>query len=91
MAEYKFNGQDNLNWLQSFNMGGRVPAIAKRIFATYADALEFANDGSSNGTACQGLILSVFNDKDAKKNGVYQIAKIACAAGANDAELDKLG
>ena len=91
MAEYKFNGQDNLNWLQSFNMGGRVPAIAKRIFATYADALEFANDGSSNGTACQGLILSVFNDKDAKKNGVYQIAKIASAIGANDAVLNKLG
>ena len=91
MAEYKFNGQDNLNWLQSFNMGGRVPAIAKRIFATYADALEFANDGSSNGTACQGLILSVFKDTDAKKNGVYQIAKIASAIGANDAVLNKLG
>ena len=91
MAEYKFNGQDNLNWLQSFNMGGRVPAIAKRIFATYADALEFANDGSSNGTACEGLILSVFKDTDAKKNGVYQIAKIASAIGANDAVLNKLG
>ena len=39
MAEYKFNGQDNLNWLQSFNMGGRVPAIAKRIYKKKNDAL----------------------------------------------------
>lgn len=91
MAEFKTTAQSNLAWGETFKMAKKAPAIANRIFETYADALEFANDVSANGTAINGLILSVFNDTDNGKNGAYRIASVATEEGANDAVLEKVG
>lgn len=74
MAEYKFNAQVNYGWGLSLNMTGKAPAVAKRIFSTYADALAYVND--YNDSAIEGLALAVFADTDTKKNGLYFVAKI---------------
>lgn len=74
MAEYKFNAQVNYGWGLSLNMTGKAPAVAKRIFSTYADALAYVND--YNDSAIEGLALAVFADSDATKNGLYFVAKI---------------
>lgn len=75
----------------NFGAAGKFPVIAKRIWQTYAEALEFANDVSPVGTAVQGLTLSVTNDSDEKKNGLYRIVSVATSVGANDAVLEKIG
>ena len=85
MAEKKFDAQVNYGWGLSLNMTGKAPAIAKRIFDTYNDALGYAND--FNDSAIPGLQLSVINDTDPEKNGIYFVSKTASAIGADDAEL----
>lgn len=87
MAEYKTNKQVNYGFPLTFNASGKFPIIAKRIWNTYEDALDWVND--VNEAAVAGLQLSVINDEDPKKNGVYFVAKIG--TGSGDAELVKVG
>lgn len=85
MAEKKFDAQVNYGWGLSLNMTGKAPAVAKRIFDTYADALAYAND--VNDSAIEGLVLSVVADTDDALNGVYFVQQAASkAVEANEAE-----
>ena len=85
MAEKIFDAQSNYGWGLSLNMTGKAPAVAKRIFDTYADALAYAND--VNDSAIEGLVLSVVADTDDKLNGVYFVQQAASAVvEANEAE-----
>lgn len=84
MAEYKTQEQVNYGWGLSLNMTGKAPAIAKRIFETLADAQAYADD--VNDSAIAGLQLSVINDSDASKNGIYFVKSIG--DGVNAAVLE---
>lgn len=74
MAEYKTEKQVNYGWGLSLNMTGKAPAIAKRIFETLSDAQAYADD--VNDSAIAGLQLSVINDTDSSRNGVYFVKSI---------------
>lgn len=87
MAEYKTNVQTNYGFSLSFDATDKVPIIAKRIWNTYAEALEWVNDDKQ--FAIVGLQLSVINDPDPKKNGVYFVSKIG--EGAVDENGNKTG
>ena len=86
MAEKKFDAQVNYGWGFSFNMTGKVPAVAKRIFDTLSDAQQYIDDVED--TAIEGLVLSVVADTDAL-NGAYFVQSV----GKNDINgvLVKLG
>lgn len=84
MAEKKFGAQVNYGWGLTLNMTGKAPAVAKRIFDTYADALAYAND--ANDSAIEGLVLSVVADTDAALNGVYFVQQVGVAAVEADEE-----
>jgi len=84
MAEYKTQDQNNYGWGLTLEMTGKAPAVAKRIFQTYNDALAYIQD--NNDSAVAGLQLSVINDSDATKNGIYFVKSI----GVNG-ELEKAG
>ena len=87
MAEYKTSAQVNYGFPLSFDAVGKAPVIAKRIWNTYADALEWVNDDKQ--FAIVGLQISVINDPDPKKNGVYFVSKIG--EGAVDESGNKTG
>lgn len=87
MAEYKTEKQVNYGWGLSLNMTGKAPAIAKRIFETLADAQSYADD--INDSAIAGLQLSVINDEDSSKNGIYFVQSIG--DGTNPAVLKLVG
>ena len=96
MAEKIFDAQSNYGWGLSLNMTGKAPAVAKRIWNTYVDALAYVND--FNDSAIEGLRLSVVADPDSKKNGVYFVEKIGTFVEAdgvktakNDGVLTKVG
>ena len=86
MAEKKFDAQVNYGWGFSFNMTGKVPAVAKRIFDTLSDAQQYIDNVED--TAIEGLVLSVVADTDAL-NGAYFVQSV----GKNDINgvLVKLG
>ena len=83
---YNFKNQSNYGFPNTFEATGKFPLIANRIFKTYKDALNFINDFYD--TAVPGLSLSVIDDGG--NNGIYFVAKVASAAGANDGELQKV-
>lgn len=87
MAEYKTEAQVNYGWGLTLNMTGKAPAVAKRIFATYADALAYVND--ANDSAIAGIAIGVTDDEDASKNGLYFVAK--AGTGADDGVMEKAG
>lgn len=87
MAEYKTSAQVNYGFPLSFDAVGKAPVIAKRIWNTYAEALEWVNDDKQ--FAIVGLQISVINDPDTKKNGVYFVSKIG--EGAVDESGNKTG
>ena len=87
MAEYKTNAQTNYGFSLSFDATDKVPIIAKRIWNTYDEALAWVNDDKQ--FAIVGLQLSVINDSDPKKNGVYFVSKIG--EGAIDENGNKTG
>lgn len=95
MAEKIFDAQSNYGWGLSLNMTGKAPAIAKRIWNTYADALAYVNDYKDS--AIEGLRLTVIADPDKKKNGVYYIEKAGTKkeggvdVANNDGILSKVG
>lgn len=74
MPEKIFERQINFGWGYSFNMTGKAPAVAKRIWNTYQDALDYANNVYDS--AIEGILLSVVDDDDEKKNGVYFVQRI---------------
>ena len=84
MASYEFltDKQSNYGWGKTWSANGRYPMIAKRSFRTLEDAQAFIDDTSLSGTACKGLILSVFADPKASNNGIYYVEKIK----ANDTD-----
>lgn len=71
MAEYEYitNSQSNYGWGLSFNMTGKAPAIAKRIFDTKAHAEQYVQNASDS--AIPGLVLTVIQDGD--NNGAYLV------------------
>lgn len=77
--------QVNYGWGVTLDMTHKVPAINKRIFNTYNDALAFANDISDS--AIGGLLLTVIADGD--NNGAYFVKKAKMTSNDN-AELVKL-
>lgn len=87
MAEYKTEKQVNYGWGLSLNMTGKAPAIAKRIFKTLSDAQAYADD--VNDSAIAGLQLSVINDPDSSRNGIYFVKSIG--DGTNYAILEQVG
>lgn len=87
MAEYKTEKQINYGWGLSLNMTGKAPAIAKRIFETLSDAQAYADD--VNDSAIAGLQLSVINDSDSSRNGIYFVKSIG--DGTNSAVLEQVG
>lgn len=87
MAEYKTEKQVNYGWGLSLNMTGKAPAIAKRIFETLSDAQAYADD--VNDSAIAGLQLSVINDDDSSRNGIYFVKSIG--DGTNSAVLEQIG
>lgn len=89
MSEKIFNEQTNYGWGLTFNLTGKAPAVAKRIWDTYSDAFEYANN--FNDSAVEGLLLSVVADEDEKKNGVYFVQRIKKNAEDDDAILVKVG
>lgn len=73
MANTNFISAANLfGWGQSFNATGKFPIIAKRVWETYVDMMEFVGDTSDVCPA--GVVLTVINDTDKKKNGAYFVA-----------------
>ena len=72
MAKYK---QDNYGWGLTLDLTGKIPAINKRIFNTYNEALAYVNN--LNDSAIEGLILSVCADSNEKNNGAYFVEKVA--------------
>ena len=74
MAEKKFDAQVNYGWGFSFNMTGKVPAVAKRIFDTLSDAQQYIDDVKD--TAIEGLVLSVVADTDTALNGAYFVKSV---------------
>lgn len=81
MAQKIFDNQTNYGWGLSFEMTGKAPAIAKRIFDKLSDAESFVND--YNDSAIEGLTLSVVGDEQ-DKNGLYFVSKIGTASVADD-------
>jgi len=69
--EYQTNQQSNINWGETFKMAVKAPAVADRIFETYDDAESYVNDISSSAVA--GINLTVINDDDGTKNGIYYV------------------
>lgn len=70
--EFKTASQVNYGWNLTWESTGKFPIIAKRAFETLADAQGYVDDASSS--ACEGLILSVFND--GKNNGIYLVQSV---------------
>lgn len=87
MAEYKTEAQINYGWGLTLNMTGKAPAVAKRIFATYDDALAYVNDAKDSAIA--GISIGVTADPDASKNGLYFVAK--AGTGSGDGVMEKTG
>lgn len=60
-------------WSSTFEMSMASPAIANRIYKKLEDAQAYVDN--DDGSACQGLILSVVGETgaDASNNGIYQI------------------
>ena len=74
-TEVTSNGQLNAGWGVTFDANKRVPIIAKRRFATLADAQGFVDDKTS--TATEGIIVVVYKDSVKKNNGAYYVNKVA--------------
>lgn len=88
MAEYKTGVQVNYGFGLSFEASGKAPVIAKRIWETLADAQAYVD--SATDTAIAGLQLTVINDTDASKNGVYFVKEAAGENGKTAGVLIKL-
>lgn len=69
-----FNGMTKYGWPLTFQMTGKFPLLAKRIFPTKSAAEAYIND--LNDTAIPGIILTVVDDA-AENNGAYFVKSVA--------------
>lgn len=60
MANYKTKDQVNLNWVQTFQMKSKAPAVANRIFTTLTDAQAYVDN--INDSATEGIRITVLKD-----------------------------
>lgn len=89
MAEYKTSKQVNYGFGLSFEATGKAPVVAKRIWATLADAQAYVD--STTDTAIRGLVLAVIADGTSYNNGIYWVSQAAGDNGASAGVLTKLG
>lgn len=89
MAEYKTSKQVNYGFGLSFEATGKAPVVAKRIWATLADAQAYVD--SSTDTAIRGLVLAVIADSTSANNGIYWVSQAAGDNNASAGVLTKLG
>ena len=77
--EFKTGAQVNYGWNLTWEATGKFPIIAKRAFKKLADAQAYVDDPTQ--TACEGLILAVFNDVE-KNNGIYLVQSVGTSTAA---------
>ena len=77
--EFKTGTQVNYGWNLTWEATGKFPIIAKRAFKKLADAQAYVDDPTQ--TACEGLILAVFNDVE-KNNGIYLVQSVGTSTAA---------
>ena len=71
MAEYIFDAQSNYGWGLSLNMTGKAPAVAKRIFATNADALDYINQDKAKAVVSLSLIQDFCKKNASDTDGLH--------------------
>lgn len=84
-----FNGMTKYGWPLTFQMTGKFPLLAKRIFPTYAAAEAYIND--LNDTAIPGIILTVVDDTTESNNGAYFVKSVKTSVGGDNGLLVKMG
>lgn len=89
MAEYKTKLQSNVNWLETFKMGRKAPAVANRIFMTLQEAEDYVND--LNDSATEGIRISVIGDSQNDNNGLYYVKSIGDGTEEGKGELVQVG
>ncbi len=77
--EFKTGAQVNYGWNLTWEATGKFPIIAKRAFKKLEDAQAYIDDPTQ--TACEGLILAVFNDVE-KNNGIYLVQSVGTSTAA---------
>lgn len=75
--EYTTQNQTSAGWNLSWDALGRYPMVAKRRFATLAEAQKFVDYTGPGASATEGLIIAVIADETAKYNGVYWVKSVA--------------
>lgn len=85
-----FNGMTKYGWPLTFQMTGKFPLLAKRIFPTYAAAKAYIDN--LNDTAIPGIILTVVEDTTESNNGAYFVKSVELSEAApNGLSLVKMG
>lgn len=84
-----FNGMTKYGWPLTFQMTGKFPLLAKRIFSTYEAAQAYIND--LNDTAIPGIILTVVDDTTESNNGAYFVKSVKTSEGGDNGLLVKMG
>ena len=85
-----FNGMTKYGWPLTFQMTGKFPLLAKRIFPTKSAAEAYIND--LNDTAIPGIILTVVEDTTESNNGAYFVKSVELSEAApNGLSLVKMG
>ena len=84
-----FNGMTKYGWPLTFQMTGKFPLLAKRIFPTKDAAEAYIND--LNDTAIPGIILTVVDDTTESNNGAYFVKSVKTSEGGDNGLLVKMG
>lgn len=84
-----FNGMTKYGWPLTFQMTGKFPLLAKRIFPTKDAAEAYIND--LNDTAIPGIILTVVEDTTESNNGAYFVKSVKTSEGGDNGLLVKMG
>lgn len=85
-----FKGMTKYGWPLTFQMTGKFPLLAKRIFPTKSAAEAYIND--LNDTAIPGIILTVVEDTTESNNGAYFVKSVELSEAApNGLSLVKMG
>ena len=84
-----FKGMTKYGWPLTFQMTGKFPLLAKRIFPTKSAAEAYIND--LNDTAIPGIILTVVDDTTESNNGAYFVKSVKTSEGGDNGLLVKMG
>ena len=84
-----FKGMTKYGWPLTFQMTGKFPLLAKRIFPTKSAAEAYIND--LNDTAIPGIILTVVEDTTESNNGAYFVKSVKTSEGGDNGLLVKMG